>query len=212
MADKYSPKQSEEELESQLNPSPQRYRVPFFLKVLFIGFIGLSLGTYFYMVISRREAQKNYLLHNQMAAVKLVDRHLPNIDVFDLNSSQNAALTEIADGWILLNIWATWCPPCQAEMASLDFLQRRFGGGLKILALSVDDDIQAVKDFITTNNPSFSVLWDEKKLSSKLFGIDKYPETFLITPDGEMVAQFSGPRNWSSPASIDYFVSVVSQR
>ena len=66
-------------------------------------------------------------------------------------------------------------------MPSLEYLQKSYGSKLTIIALAVDEKADAVLDFIKTNHPGFKVLFDQQKMVPKLFGVDKYPETFLIS-------------------------------
>jgi thiol-disulfide isomerase/thioredoxin len=197
-----------EENEQLLNPPPRQYRVSLACKWLFLCFCLMGFIAYLAMVIERRLSQSQFLMYNQMAAIKLNQSSLPTLMV--VNPLTHEELTLNTSGkWMLLNIWATFCPPCKAEMPSLELLQRKFQGELTIVALSVDDTVDAVKEFIDVNKPSFTVLWDKHKTSSAAFGVDKYPETFLISPDGVLVMQFSGPREWASALAFDYFSNVL---
>lgn len=206
--DKHSDEPLEED-EAELNPAPLPYRVSFRTKVGFLLLLVLGAGTYLYMIVERRVSQSKFLIHNQMAAVKLVQAAVPKMLVYDLKTDRDVELGSELNTWVLLNIWATWCPPCKEEMPSLELLQQKLKGRLKIVALSVDDNVDAVKDFVNVNKPSFLVLWDKHRSSPIKFGVDKYPETFLISPDGLLTTQFSGPRDWGSASAFDYFLSIV---
>jgi len=195
--------------EQRLNPPPHQYKVSFFIKCLFLVIFALGLFGYSYMIIERRISQTRSLNHNQMAAVKLVPVPTPKLTAYDVNADQKIDLASLLHGWTLLNIWATWCPPCKEEMPSLELLQQTLSGKLNIIAVSVDDSLDAVKDFIALNHPKFKILWDEEKTFSLKFGIKKYPETFLIAPDGQITTQFSGPRDWASKAAIDYLLDAT---
>lgn len=199
------------ESEQTLNPSPYQYRVSFKIKAAFLLLCVLGLAGYFYMVIERRIAQGQYLLRNQMAAVSLVKSSMPAFYAYDPVLKTEAPVAAEPNTWMMLNLWATWCPPCREEMPKIELLQQKFKGKLNVVALSVDDDIDAVLDFIKTNKPSFKVLWDKEKASLLRFGVSKYPETFLISPDGQITTQFSGPRDWSSAVSLDYFADVLRE-
>lgn len=190
-------------IELELNPAPHKYRVYHPFKVIFALFLLVSFVAYFYMIYSRRQAQQNFMNKNSMAAVLWHNAHLSPFSVIDPVLNKPVMLNE-GGQWILLNLWATWCPSCIMEMPSLDLLQKKLGPLIKVVALSLDDNKNAVLDFIATNNPQFTVLLDPEKTSQKLFGVDKFPETFLISNKGTIVAQFSGPRSWSSPIAIEY--------
>jgi thiol-disulfide isomerase/thioredoxin len=195
--------------EEKLNPRPLPYKVSFFTKCVFLVIFGIGLSAYIYLLVERRILQSKFLLDNQMAAVKLTPSLLPPINVYDLKTNSDIILSSINDKWTLLNLWATWCPSCREEMPSLEFLQQKLKEKLNIVALSVDEDLDSVKDFINMNKPKFSVLWDKNHISSAHFGVEKYPETFLISPDGLLMFQISGPRDWSSPVAIDYLSKII---
>ncbi|USN51944.1 MAG: TlpA family protein disulfide reductase [Myxococcales bacterium] len=129
--------------------------------------------------------------------------------MFDPLGDKEVIFDNFKGKWVLLNLWATWCPPCQAEMPSLEILEKNFGDKLTIIALSADDSIEPVLSYIQTHKPSFKVYFDQKKQMTKLLGIDKYPETFLISPEGRFVSQMSGPRDWSSKAAFSYFEHII---
>lgn len=192
-----------------LNPPPKKYRVSDNVKVLFAVVFLLGIAFYFYIIVERRLSQNNYLLQNQMAAVKLVASSMPPIFMVDPLSNKEINFSDFKGRWVLLNLWATWCPPCQQEMPSLEVLEKNLGSKLTIIALSADDTMDPVINFIHTHKPSFKVLFDREKQVTKLLGVDKYPETFLISPEGEFVAQLSGPRDWSSPAALSYFNGII---
>jgi len=193
-----------EEFEEELNPKPYKYRVSQTTKAIFFIMFLLGFGGYFYMIFERRNLQNTYILENHMAAVSWTKTALPLFTVLEPESLKEVSLQSYLGQWTLLNLWATWCSSCREEMPSLELLQQRLEGDLRVVALSLDDNNEAVLDFIKTNKPSFSVLIDGEKHSQKLLGVDKYPETFLISPDGMITLQFSGPRRWASLETIDY--------
>lgn len=205
------PLPSKELDEHDLNPPPRQYRVPFSLKVAFVCCCIFGIVLYAFLIIDRRLNQNRFITHNQLAAIKLVPSSLPDVTVYDPKKKSEIELASVASGnWTLLNIWATWCPPCKEEMPSLELLHQKLQGKLTIVALSVDDNVDAVDEFIATNNPSFVVLWDKSRSVSDRLGIEKYPETFLISPDGLLTTQFSGPRDWSSEHVVDYFSTLAT--
>jgi thiol-disulfide isomerase/thioredoxin len=121
-------------------------------------------------------------------------------------------LSEYAGQWVLVNFWATWCAPCRDEMPSLEMLHRRFGDRLVTLAVSIDDDPAQVARFFGNTRPSFTVLWDKEKQFTRAYGTSKYPETYLIAPDGRVAAKFTGPRDWYNQGMVQYFDDVLANR
>ena len=90
---------------------------------------------------------------------------------------------------VLLNFWATWCPPCRKEMPDLDKLYREFSSkGLVVLAVS-DEKRETVKKFLAGKDYRFPILLDpDRKLHSD-FDVEGIPNTFLFDRDGNLIAQ-----------------------
>lgn len=199
------------DLEEELNPAPKSYRPSFTTKALFLSLAILGIFGYAYMVKERRSAQSSFLKDNQMSAINLVKAALPPLKVMDLKTGSLLDLDQHTGQWSLLNIWATWCHACQEEMPSLELLQQKLLGRLKIIALSVDEDMASVKQFIKAHNPVFSIYWDQGHSIPSLLGLKKYPETFLISPEGLLITQFSGPRDWASKMAIDHLERAMAK-
>jgi len=90
---------------------------------------------------------------------------------------------------VLVNFWATWCPPCRKEMPDLQSLYQRFKDqGLVILAIS-DEDASKVKPFVTERRVSYPILLDPGRKVNTLFAIEGIPKTFVYDRDGKLVAQ-----------------------
>ena len=90
---------------------------------------------------------------------------------------------------VLVNFWATWCPPCRKEMPDLQTLYQQFRErGLVILSIS-DEDAQKVRPFIAANNYSYPILLDPGSKVHKQFAVEGIPKTFVYDRDGKLVAQ-----------------------
>jgi thiol-disulfide isomerase/thioredoxin len=95
---------------------------------------------------------------------------------------------------VLVNLWATWCPPCIAELPLLDEIVRDYGPkGLIVLGIAGDDDAERVREFVVKHSPAFKVLLDPGGTVGTQYGITGYPESFLVDRDGKLVAKFVGP-------------------
>jgi len=179
------------------------------MKCVFVGIFGIGLAFYIYMIVERRLSQSHSLMRNEMAAIKLVPSLLPAANLYDVDSNAMSPLSSYVQGWTLINLWATWCPPCKEEMPSLELLQQQLKSRLNVIAISVDENIDAIKEFVATNKPHFKILWDREKTLSFNLGVSKYPETFLVSPDGLLIMQFSGIRDWASPKALAYFSDMI---
>ena len=103
---------------------------------------------------------------------------------------------------VLLNFWATWCPPCVDEVPSLEDLARKLDGtDLRLLAVSVDDDWGAIRRFFPRGS-AIGVLLDASHEIPKKFGTEKYPESFLIDAAGRVRYYFINKRDWSRPEAV----------
>lgn len=201
----------DQEIENTLNPVPYKYKVSNLVKIIFVLFFMIGIFLYFYMIIDRRISQRRFMLENQMAAVRLAPMAVPSFIMSDPVTNNKINLSDFQGQWILLNMWATWCPPCQEEMPSLELLHNKLGDRVKIIALSVDDNAQAIKDFIKIHKPSFIIMHDFEHKSANVFGVSKYPETFLISPAGILIAQLSGPRDWASDSMLTWVLSMLKE-
>ena len=105
---------------------------------------------------------------------------------------------------VVLNFWATWCPPCVEEMPSLVEMQRRMKAkGVTVLAVSVDVDESAYKQFLKDHNVSLLTVRDPEHKSSELYGTFKYPETYVIDRGGVMRRKFIGAVDWTEPDVVE---------
>jgi peroxiredoxin len=124
---------------------------------------------------------------------------------FTVNGLQKAiALSQLRGKPVLLNFWASWCAPCVEEMPSLVQLQKQMGDKVTVLAVSIDSDENAYKQFIRDHNIDLLTAWDPKKISSELYGTFKYPETYVIDSNGVIRRKFIGAIDWTNPEIIDY--------
>lgn len=191
--------------EQQLNPPPRPYRVSYSNKKIFVAISLLGLCFYVFFMINKRLAQRNFLLQNEIAAVNLAPTSVAPFTVVDVDTKQEKQINFVQDRFTLLNIWGSFCPPCLQEMPSLDWLAKQWGTRLSVVAIAIDDDLHSVEQYIGTHHPGFTIAWDQQKNSLKIFGVAKYPESFLISPDGYLITQFSGPRDWASVAMQQFF-------
>jgi peroxiredoxin len=105
---------------------------------------------------------------------------------------------------LVLNFWATWCPPCVEEMPSLNrFHQELKDAGVVVLAVSVDKKQEAVKTFAQRYGLDFEIAWDGAGDVPATYGTFKYPETYVINAKGEVLEKFIGEENWADPRLIE---------
>ncbi|MDT8376452.1 MAG: TlpA disulfide reductase family protein [Mariprofundaceae bacterium] len=104
---------------------------------------------------------------------------------------------------IVLNFWATWCPPCRKEMPSMAALHDKYAGqGLKVVAVSVDRDASDLSAFVREYKLPFQILHDADSAVSHSYGVFRYPETFLIDRQGQVRYHLVGAVEWMSESVI----------
>ncbi len=106
---------------------------------------------------------------------------------------------------VVLNFWATWCPPCVEEMPSLVEMQRRMKAkGVTVLAVSVDVDESAYRQFVKDHNVNLLTVRDPDQKSNSLYGTARFPETYIIDRNGVMRRKFIGAVDWTEPEITDF--------
>ena len=99
---------------------------------------------------------------------------------------------------LVLNFWATWCPPCVQEMPSLEEFQKRLAGsGVVVLGISVDKSERVYGEFLQKAKVSFLTARDPEANISADYGTFKYPETYVIDGSGKVVQKFIGAMDWT---------------
>lgn len=137
------------------------------------------------------------------AVEKLSGQKAPDFTLKDINGN-SVSLSSFKGHVILLNFWATWCPPCRAEIPSLnklnDILKKK---GLVILTVSTDRSVVDVKDFLKKTPVNFTVLVDYNlNVSKSLYKVFMMPTTFLIDKRGVIVEKYFGEQDWTEPEII----------
>ena len=130
---------------------------------------------------------------------------------FPLQITGATHLADLRGKVVVLNFWASWCPPCLEETQSLNQLQQAIAakGGV-VLGMSVDEDQAAYEKFLVDNHVVFPTYRDASKKSAAEYGTSMFPETFLIDRAGRLARKIVGPQDWQSPevmGSIDILLN-----
>lgn len=105
---------------------------------------------------------------------------------------------------VLLNLWATWCGPCEWEMPGIEALHRDFApAGLKVVAVAVDDPpfAQRVREFVARKGLTFEILHEGSGKIENDYEARGIPATYLIGRDGLIRKRVAGASDWNSPAN-----------
>ncbi|WP_237174042.1 TlpA family protein disulfide reductase [Paracandidimonas lactea] len=127
-------------------------------------------------------------------------RELPAIS-FQNEAGKTISLADFRGRVVLLNIWATWCPPCREEMPSLDRLNAKRGGPeFEVVALSIDRDSALVKPFYQEFGiQTLRGYFDPTSQVSNILRAPGVPTTLLIDQEGREIGRAMGPAAWDSP-------------
>ena len=132
-------------------------------------------------------------------------RPLPETPFF-VEGGREARFSDYAGRAIVLNLWATWCPPCRHEMPSLDRLAARHGGAdLVVMTLSLDsgDAAERILAFYDEIGASHLGLYHDPSMSvSRALGVFGLPTTLLIDHRGRVVAELTGTAEWDGPEAL----------
>lgn len=123
---------------------------------------------------------------------------LPGLDREDL------AITQLRGKLVVLNVWATWCRPCRNELPSLQRLGEKLDPErFAILGLSVDGDKHLPREYLIDRKIKLVSYIDlQMTITRETLGVQVYPDTYLIGPDGRLLMNIEGEREWDSPAVI----------
>jgi thiol-disulfide isomerase/thioredoxin len=124
-------------------------------------------------------------------------------------------LSDLRGKVVVLNFWASWCPPCRDEAPALNQLQRRIAssGGLVLgVNAGVDDSQAGYEDFLKTYNIDFPTYLDLSKRIALSYGTIVYPETYVINRKGRIDRKIIGPQDWTSPTMMAYLDSVLKEQ
>lgn len=110
---------------------------------------------------------------------------------------------------LLINVWASWCGPCRAEMGSLERLAQRYNGKeFNVIGISTDDYRNKAELFLKQTETTFENFLDNKLLLENMLGANTIPLTVLVDANGRVLKKVRGSREWDSPKIIDSIAEV----
>lgn len=149
-------------------------------------------------------------------------RTAPDLTVSDLEG-RPVALSEFRGRVMLLNVWATWCPPCVWEMPAMERLYRELGDeGLEVVAVSVDvaspaaigsgrGSGDAVHSFVQERGLTFTVLLDPDRRIERLYQVRGLPTSYLVDRDGVIRRTVLGPAEWDQPPYSEWVRELLEE-
>ncbi|WP_026842177.1 TlpA disulfide reductase family protein [Citrifermentans bremense] len=137
----------------------------------------------------------------------------PDFTLSDLSGKQ-VQLSSLKGKVVLVNFWATWCPPCREEIPSMVKLNQIMQGkNFQMLAISIDEGgKQAVQEFFRQNGVALPALLDTDGSVSRRYGTTGVPETFIVDGKGMIRKKVIGGVEWSSPEVVGYLEGLMQQK
>jgi cytochrome c biogenesis protein CcmG, thiol:disulfide interchange protein DsbE len=151
------------------------------------------------------------LFSDQLFPVTVGSR-APDFSAKDVHTQQMKSLADYKGQVVLLNIWATWCPPCLAEMPSIEELYKDYRPlGLKVVAVSIDDYVteDSIRAFAKGLGLTFEILHDPTHAIERAYQTTGYPETFVVARDGTIRKKWISAADWNSAGNRALFTELL---
>lgn len=141
-----------------------------------------------------------YAVESAQALHPITDkRPAPTFALYDLNDKQHK-LEDYRGKVIIVNFWATWCPPCRQEFPSMDQAYKQLKrDDIVMLAIDVGEDGDTIFEFTADYPVTFPILMDMDAQITQQYGVIGLPTTYIIDPQGRLVYQVIGTRDWTDP-------------
>ena len=160
------------------------------------------------LILFSLEQNNSYLKYSPLK----LDLPAPNFTFPGLDGKM-VNLSDYRGNVVLVNIWATWCPPCVDEMPSMERLYKELNGeNFEILAVSIDAlGTKAVAPFMKKYNLSFPALMDPDGTIKTMYRTTGVPESFIVNQKGILIKRIIGPRDWATPAVFGFFRDLLQR-
>lgn len=163
----------------------------------------ISLGVVLYLLASSGKAIQKQDLQNLSQTVSRAKA--PDFSARDIFGKEEITIKKQAGKLVLLNFWATWCPPCKMEIPDLIVLQSRYKEQFVIIGVSVDQEPDTVRAFYKENKLNYPVIMATAEILESYGGITAIPTSFLINKNGDAVSKIVGYR------SMDQYEDLIKQ-
>jgi len=129
---------------------------------------------------------------------ELAGKPAPELRVTDMQGNA-ISLADLKGKTVLLDFWATWCPPCQADAPAIDKLNAKFGDkDLKVIGISMDEDRETVEKYLKKHAHNFPIVLSSDNLMPRAYQVHVFPTYLVIGPDGTLVTAEQGDQGFGS--------------
>ena len=135
----------------------------------------------------------------------------PGFELPLLDGATSVSLAGLRGKVVLLNFWATWCGPCEAEMPAMQRLYTALRGtDFEMVAVSVDTSRDEVDAFRKRLALDFPIALDPEKRVATAYQSHRFPESYLVDRDGTILSRYIGPRDWDAAVYVDHIRRVIA--
>lgn len=160
-----------------------------------VGLVALIFISLTYWILRLRAGQPQEVAVGESA---------PNFELPALGHG-TARLREYRHHVVVLNFWATWCPPCVEEAPSLEkFAEQMRSEGVAVIGVSVDQDQAQLEKFVAEHGLTFPIARDPNQNLAGRYGTFKFPETYILDRDGRVAEKIVGAIDWHDLRIIDF--------
>ncbi|MFO0635343.1 MAG: TlpA disulfide reductase family protein [Nannocystaceae bacterium] len=180
---------------------------------IYIGLGGLLVFGFAWGLLPAVKKQNEATCHALSPEVR--DVVAPDFEVQDLQGNP-VKLSDFRGKFVVLNFWATWCPPCITEWPQVHQLGQRLAGrdDVVVIALSIDEKLELVEPFLERMSMAQTpvrVLWDPNGKVHTDFGTTKLPDTYFVDETGRVVQAYINTRKWGSPTAVQCVESMIGR-
>lgn len=135
----------------------------------------------------------------------------PDVSVVSLTDGTTLKLSDLKGKVVILNFWATWCPPCREEIPSMMKLNSLMSGKpFQMVAISIDEGGKsAIEAFFKESGFSLPTYLDPSATAGKSYGITGVPESFIINKNGVLIKKIVGGAPWDSPEIVTFLENLM---
>ncbi|MFQ5561578.1 MAG: TlpA family protein disulfide reductase [Nitrospinota bacterium] len=194
------------------------------MKFLIFGAIALVLAVsvVYDMLFVSPPVSENQLAQNETAlSGSEKGRQAPDISFSTLDGT-TLNLRKLSGKVVLLNFWASWCPPCLEEFPLFLKLLKEFKGEVVLVAVSNDEKEESIYSFLREfekeykkelKSPNIHIVWDKDKyITDDIFNTAQFPETIIISKNSQMVRKVVGNSKWDGPDIKEFLHGLVAAK